>query len=106
MWSASVSAEQALLVQARVRQLARSRLDAELELGSGEKGPESGWRGRLLELWVSGAFIATVMRYPYLNPLSSLLLTIPLLLTTSSVVRTTRRALTAEGYRPCPPYLC
>ncbi|RWW53131.1 hypothetical protein BHE74_00040404, partial [Ensete ventricosum] len=40
----------------------------------------------------AGAFIATVTGYPYLNPLSSLLLTIPLHLTMSSVVLAARRA--------------
>ncbi|RWW06498.1 hypothetical protein GW17_00030169 [Ensete ventricosum] len=54
----------------------------------------------------AGAFIATVTGYPYLNPLSSLLLTIPLLLTTPSVILAARRAPAAEGCRPCPPYLC
>ncbi|RWV98218.1 hypothetical protein GW17_00038948, partial [Ensete ventricosum] len=44
--------------------------------------------------------------YPYLNPLSSLLLTIPLHLTMPSVVLTARRAPAAEGCRPCPSYLC
>ncbi|RWW39660.1 hypothetical protein BHE74_00054995, partial [Ensete ventricosum] len=52
------------------------------------------------------AFIATVTGYPYLNPLSSLLLTIPLHLTTPSVVLAARRAPATEGCRPCPPYLC
>ncbi|RWW14885.1 hypothetical protein GW17_00021310 [Ensete ventricosum] len=52
------------------------------------------------------AFIATVTGYPYLNPLSSLLLTIPLHLTMPSVVLAARRAPAAEGCRPCPPYLC
>ncbi|RRT45163.1 hypothetical protein B296_00055312 [Ensete ventricosum] len=55
---------------------------------------------------VDEAFIATVTGYPYLNPLSSLLLTIPLHLTTSSVVLAARRAPAAKGCRPCPPYLC
>ncbi|RZS21877.1 hypothetical protein BHM03_00054575 [Ensete ventricosum] len=41
--------------------------------------------------------------YPYLNPLSYLLLTIPLHLTTPSVVLAARRAPAAEGCRPCPP---
>ncbi|RWV87635.1 hypothetical protein GW17_00050334 [Ensete ventricosum] len=41
--------------------------------------------------------------YPYLNPLSYLLLTIPLHLTTPSVVLVARRASAAEGCRPCPP---
>ncbi|RRT32028.1 hypothetical protein B296_00055547, partial [Ensete ventricosum] len=49
--------------------------------------------------------IATVTGYPYLNPLSSLLLTIPLHLTTLSVVLAARRAPAAEGCRHCPPYL-
>ncbi|RWW13483.1 hypothetical protein GW17_00022792 [Ensete ventricosum] len=40
----------------------------------------------------AGAFIATVTGYPYLNPLSSLLLTIPLHLTMSSVVLAARHA--------------
>ncbi|RWW62492.1 hypothetical protein BHE74_00030373, partial [Ensete ventricosum] len=53
----------------------------------------------------AGAFIATVTGYPYLNPLSSLLLTIPLHLTTPSVVLVARRAPAAEGCRHCPPYL-
>ncbi|RWW51371.1 hypothetical protein BHE74_00042296 [Ensete ventricosum] len=52
------------------------------------------------------AFIATVTGYSYLNPLSSLLLTIPLHLTTPSVVLAVRHAPAAEGCRPCPPYLC
>ncbi|RRT40177.1 hypothetical protein B296_00035152 [Ensete ventricosum] len=52
------------------------------------------------------AFIATVMGYLYLNPLSSLLLTIPLHLTMPSVDLTVRRAPAVEGCRPCPPYLC
>ncbi|RZS22699.1 hypothetical protein BHM03_00055515, partial [Ensete ventricosum] len=52
------------------------------------------------------AFIAIVTEYPYLNPLSSLLLTIPLHLTMPSVVLTARRAPAAEGCRPCPSYLC
>ncbi|RZS22014.1 hypothetical protein BHM03_00054735 [Ensete ventricosum] len=55
---------------------------------------------------VDEAFIATVTGYPYLNPLSSLLLTIPLHLTTSSVVLAARRAPAAKGCQPCPPYLC
>ncbi|RZS18982.1 hypothetical protein BHM03_00051321 [Ensete ventricosum] len=54
----------------------------------------------------AGAFIATVTGYPYLNHLSSLLLTIPLLLTTPFVVLATRHAPAAEGCRLCPPYLC
>ncbi|RWW49661.1 hypothetical protein BHE74_00044142, partial [Ensete ventricosum] len=54
----------------------------------------------------AGAFIATVTGYPYLNPLSSLLLTIPLHLTMPSVVIAARRAPVVEGCRPCPPYLC
>ncbi|RZS21651.1 hypothetical protein BHM03_00054314 [Ensete ventricosum] len=53
----------------------------------------------------AGAFIATVTGYPYLNPLSYLLLTISLHLTMSSMVLATRRAPAAEGCRPCPPYL-
>ncbi|RWW33896.1 hypothetical protein GW17_00001363 [Ensete ventricosum] len=54
----------------------------------------------------AGAFIVTVTRYPYLNSLSSLLLTVPLLLTMPSVVLTARRALAGKGCRPCPPYMC
>ncbi|RRT73341.1 hypothetical protein B296_00006509 [Ensete ventricosum] len=54
----------------------------------------------------AGAFIVIVTRYPYLNPLSSLLLTIPLHLTMSSVVLAARRAPAGKGCRPCPPYLC
>ncbi|RRT60621.1 hypothetical protein B296_00003505 [Ensete ventricosum] len=42
------------------------------------------------------AFITTVTGYSYLNPLSSLLLTIPLHLTMPSVVLVARRALAAE----------
>ncbi|RZS08066.1 hypothetical protein BHM03_00038996 [Ensete ventricosum] len=53
----------------------------------------------------AGAFIATVTRYPYLNPLFFLLLIILLHLTTPSVVLAARHAPTAEGCRPCPPYL-
>ncbi|RZS24579.1 hypothetical protein BHM03_00057663 [Ensete ventricosum] len=53
-----------------------------------------------------GAFIAMVTGYPYLKLLSSLLLTIPLHLTTPSVVLSVRRAPVAGGCRPCPPYLC
>ncbi|RRT45935.1 hypothetical protein B296_00037983, partial [Ensete ventricosum] len=45
------------------------------------------------------AFIAIVIGYPYLKPLSSLLLIIPLHLTTSFVVLAARRALAAGGYR-------
>ncbi|RWW59159.1 hypothetical protein BHE74_00033919 [Ensete ventricosum] len=48
----------------------------------------------------AGAFIATVTGYPYLNPLSSLLLTIPLHLTMSFVVLATRHAPATEGCRP------
>ncbi|RZR92647.1 hypothetical protein BHM03_00020975 [Ensete ventricosum] len=54
----------------------------------------------------AGAFIAIVMRYPYLKLLSSLLLTILLHLATSSVVFAARRAPAAGGCRPCPPYPC
>ncbi|RWV82381.1 hypothetical protein GW17_00056121, partial [Ensete ventricosum] len=43
-----------------------------------------------------GAFIATVTGYSYLNPLSSLLFTIPLHLAMSSVVLAARRASAAE----------
>ncbi|RRT45581.1 hypothetical protein B296_00023951, partial [Ensete ventricosum] len=50
-------------------------------------------------------FIAIVTGYSYLKPLSSLLLTILLHLTTPSVVLTARRAPAAGGCRPCPPYL-
>ncbi|RWV94588.1 hypothetical protein GW17_00042867 [Ensete ventricosum] len=53
-----------------------------------------------------GAFIATVTGYPYLNPLSSLLLTISLHLTMPFVVLVVRCAPAAERCRPCPPYLC
>ncbi|RZR94400.1 hypothetical protein BHM03_00023088 [Ensete ventricosum] len=53
-----------------------------------------------------GAFIVTITEYPYLNPLSSLLLTIPLHLTMSSVVLAARRAPAGKGCRHCPPYLC
>ncbi|RWV84493.1 hypothetical protein GW17_00053789 [Ensete ventricosum] len=52
------------------------------------------------------AFIVRVTGYPYLNLLSSLLLTIPLHLTMSSVVLATRRAPASKGCRHCPPYLC
>ncbi|RZS26968.1 hypothetical protein BHM03_00060392 [Ensete ventricosum] len=45
----------------------------------------------------AGAFITTVTGYPYLNLLSSLLLTIPLHLTMSSVVLAARRAPAADG---------
>ncbi|RZR71726.1 hypothetical protein BHM03_00006861 [Ensete ventricosum] len=48
----------------------------------------------------AGAFIAIVMGYPYLKPLSSLLLTISLYLTMSSVVLAARRAPAAGGCRP------
>ncbi|RWW49306.1 hypothetical protein BHE74_00044567 [Ensete ventricosum] len=40
----------------------------------------------------AGAFIVTVTGYPYLNPLTSLLLIVPLLLTMPSVVLAARRA--------------
>ncbi|RWW30775.1 hypothetical protein GW17_00004637 [Ensete ventricosum] len=40
----------------------------------------------------AGAFITTETRYPYLNPLSSLLLTIPLHLAMPSVILAGRRA--------------
>ncbi|RWW23182.1 hypothetical protein GW17_00012575, partial [Ensete ventricosum] len=80
--------------------------------------------GRLLEWWSSGwaevsqlglavvsckkvrAFIVRVTWSPYLNPLSSLLLTIPLHLTIPSVVFVARCAPAGKGCRPCPPYLC
>ncbi|RWW83254.1 hypothetical protein BHE74_00008252 [Ensete ventricosum] len=52
------------------------------------------------------AFIAIVTGYPYLKLLSSLLLTIPLHLTTPSVVLATRHAPAAGGCRLCPPYQC
>ncbi|RRT34529.1 hypothetical protein B296_00048762 [Ensete ventricosum] len=52
------------------------------------------------------AFIITVTGYPYLNLVSSLLLTISLHLITSSVVLAARRATAAEGCRSCPLYLC
>ncbi|RWW44677.1 hypothetical protein BHE74_00049535, partial [Ensete ventricosum] len=51
----------------------------------------------------AGAFIATVIGYPYLNPLYSLLLIILLHLTTSFVVLAARHVPVAEGCRPCPP---
>ncbi|RRT33668.1 hypothetical protein B296_00037555, partial [Ensete ventricosum] len=54
----------------------------------------------------AGAFIVIVTGYPYLNLLSSLLLTIQLHLTMSSVVLAARRAPAGKGCRPCPPYLC
>ncbi|RWW54429.1 hypothetical protein BHE74_00038998 [Ensete ventricosum] len=153
MRSASVSAERALLVQARVRWLARSHLSAEVELGRMGRASGSGLGGRLLEWWSSGrvemfqlgsiadsckkvrwvgsrrdpsdgqvslvvdftipplrrgagAFIAIVTGYPYLKPLSSLLLIIPLHLTTPSVVLAAKRAPAAGGCRRCPPYPC
>ncbi|RRT45463.1 hypothetical protein B296_00029968 [Ensete ventricosum] len=59
----------------------------------------------VVELRGAGAFIAMVTGYPYLKLLSSLLLTIPLHLTTPSVVLSARRAPLAGGCRPCPPYL-
>ncbi|RWV92928.1 hypothetical protein GW17_00044653, partial [Ensete ventricosum] len=53
-----------------------------------------------------GAFIVRVTGYPYLNLLSSLLLTIPLHLTMPSVVLAARCAPAGKGCRPSPPYLC
>ncbi|RRT66395.1 hypothetical protein B296_00040224 [Ensete ventricosum] len=49
----------------------------------------------------AGAFIAIVTGYPYLNPLSSLLLTILLHLTMSSVVLAARHAPIAKPASPC-----
>ncbi|RWW80842.1 hypothetical protein BHE74_00010797 [Ensete ventricosum] len=54
MRSASVSVEQALLVQARVRQFARSLLGTERELARMSGDSELGLGGRLLEWWSSG----------------------------------------------------
>ncbi|RZS17620.1 hypothetical protein BHM03_00049787, partial [Ensete ventricosum] len=53
----------------------------------------------------AGAFIVRVTGSPYLSPLSSFLLTIPLHLTMPSVVLAARRVPVGKGCRPCPPYL-
>ncbi|RZS20534.1 hypothetical protein BHM03_00053061 [Ensete ventricosum] len=68
--------------------LAHGHLGTELEFGRMGRASGPGLGGRLLvvELRGVGAFIATVTGYSYLNPLSSLLLTISLHLTMSSVV--------------------
>ncbi|RRT39643.1 hypothetical protein B296_00048145 [Ensete ventricosum] len=54
MRSASVSVEQALLVQARVRQFVRSPLGTERELARMSGDSELGLGGRLLEWWSPG----------------------------------------------------
>ncbi|RRT45238.1 hypothetical protein B296_00023453 [Ensete ventricosum] len=63
--------------------------------GWGKKAPGPAGEvrsGRPLVPVGRSVFIATVTGYPYLNLLSSLLLTIPLLFTTPSVVLAARRA--------------
>ncbi|RRT32641.1 hypothetical protein B296_00043214 [Ensete ventricosum] len=57
--------EQALLVQARVRWLARGLLGTELKLGRMSGDPELGLGGRLLEWWSLGAFIVSIVDHSY-----------------------------------------
>ncbi|RRT41838.1 hypothetical protein B296_00054714 [Ensete ventricosum] len=85
----------------------RDRKVCDLSCTSRVRGKEPWIRLERLAARVVGlSFYSNSNGYPYLNPLSSLLLTIPLHLTTPSVVLAARRTPAAEGCRPYPSYLC
>ncbi|RWV98504.1 hypothetical protein GW17_00038644 [Ensete ventricosum] len=100
-----------LLHLKQMREALGSAVDSCKKVGS-RRDPFDGQVSFVVDFAISrhrrdaGAFIAIVTGYPYLKSLYSLLLTIPLHLTTPSVVLAARRAPAAGGCRPCPPYLC
>ncbi|RZR92305.1 hypothetical protein BHM03_00020582 [Ensete ventricosum] len=118
MCSASVSVEQALLVQARVRQLARDLLGTELELGrwvvpQGSAREVGCWNGgaRVGRKYSSsgrlltparrpgrvGAYIVGIVDHPYLATWLPLWLTMPSYTSTTPAVLVVRHASTGKG---------